>query len=340
MAEISIGPRLTSELLDRVWATAARTGDHASAAHRLEELAATGREGDVSRAEVLLDAGNHWLNAGRPEEALRCYQRARGEGDDALVDPRPFMVGALFATGRDGEAHAILAELDAERPDDPETCLLTGTALEQHGDFKAALRWYARGMERQLRDLGLDTGEPGLDLDDVDPDPVFIELLIARARTRGELGLVPDEYDEFAVFVAEELLKDELDEDEPATRRASLVLLYWPEHEYQELRHRWPDVAESYGDDHAEHRRNIERSLRGYAEQGARVRVAPGSVAGLEAYAAEQDGSVTDGTTRAGYAAAVAQREGAIAWPPERNAPCWCGSGAKYKKCCGHPANR
>ncbi|MEV6140612.1 SEC-C metal-binding domain-containing protein [Nocardia sp. NPDC051990] len=22
-------------------------------------------------------------------------------------------------------------------------------------------------------------------------------------------------------------------------------------------------------------------------------------------------------------------------WPPPRNAPCWCGSGRKYKKCCG-----
>ncbi|MEO3782456.1 SEC-C metal-binding domain-containing protein [Actinocorallia sp. B10E7] len=26
-----------------------------------------------------------------------------------------------------------------------------------------------------------------------------------------------------------------------------------------------------------------------------------------------------------------------IPWPPERNDPCWCGSGAKYKKCCGRP---
>ncbi len=24
-----------------------------------------------------------------------------------------------------------------------------------------------------------------------------------------------------------------------------------------------------------------------------------------------------------------------IAWPPPRNGPCWCGSGAKHKKCCG-----
>jgi tetratricopeptide (TPR) repeat protein len=27
-----------------------------------------------------------------------------------------------------------------------------------------------------------------------------------------------------------------------------------------------------------------------------------------------------------------------ITWPPERNDPCWCGSGAKYKKCCGRPS--
>ncbi|MEU3308968.1 SEC-C metal-binding domain-containing protein, partial [Nocardiopsis sp. NPDC006832] len=28
------------------------------------------------------------------------------------------------------------------------------------------------------------------------------------------------------------------------------------------------------------------------------------------------------------------------AWPPERNRPCWCGSGRKYKKCCGSPSAR
>jgi hypothetical protein len=26
-------------------------------------------------------------------------------------------------------------------------------------------------------------------------------------------------------------------------------------------------------------------------------------------------------------------------WPPERNAPCWCGSGGKYKKCLATPAS-
>ncbi|WP_203589562.1 SEC-C domain-containing protein [Streptomyces sp. SID13031] len=26
-----------------------------------------------------------------------------------------------------------------------------------------------------------------------------------------------------------------------------------------------------------------------------------------------------------------------VEWPPKRNEPCWCGSGVKYKKCCGWP---
>jgi uncharacterized protein YecA (UPF0149 family) len=43
--------------------------------------------------------------------------------------------------------------------------------------------------------------------------------------------------------------------------------------------------------------------------------------------------------TRAGYAADQARTQPStlIAWPPERNHPCWCGSSRKYKKCCGHP---
>ncbi|MFF1820557.1 SEC-C domain-containing protein [Kribbella sp. NPDC058245] len=29
-----------------------------------------------------------------------------------------------------------------------------------------------------------------------------------------------------------------------------------------------------------------------------------------------------------------------VAWPPGRNQPCWCGSGVKYKRCCGAAALR
>jgi uncharacterized protein YchJ len=49
--------------------------------------------------------------------------------------------------------------------------------------------------------------------------------------------------------------------------------------------------------------------------------------------------SATSGA-RSGYAADRARTAAPdlIAWPPSRNEPCWCGTGRKYKKCCGHPS--
>ena len=41
---------------------------------------------------------------------------------------------------------------------------------------------------------------------------------------------------------------------------------------------------------------------------------------------------------RAPYAAHVLAGGDALAWPPGRNAPCWCGSQRKYKLCCGPAA--
>jgi uncharacterized protein YecA (UPF0149 family) len=38
---------------------------------------------------------------------------------------------------------------------------------------------------------------------------------------------------------------------------------------------------------------------------------------------------------RAQYTAERLRTGEAIAWPPGRNDPCWCGSSSKYKKCCG-----
>jgi hypothetical protein len=38
---------------------------------------------------------------------------------------------------------------------------------------------------------------------------------------------------------------------------------------------------------------------------------------------------------RAHYAADMARLGRSLRWPPGRNEPCWCGSGAKYKRCCG-----
>jgi len=41
------------------------------------------------------------------------------------------------------------------------------------------------------------------------------------------------------------------------------------------------------------------------------------------------------GEARSSPAADVARTGRALDWPPARNERCWCGSGQKYKKCCG-----
>jgi hypothetical protein len=61
------------------------------------------------------------------------------------------------------------------------------------------------------------------------------------------------------------------------------------------------------------------------------------SAAGADALTdfAERTGeSPTDPDVKQRYCLSV-PGSATIAWPPERNAACWCGSARKYKKCCG-----
>jgi len=59
----------------------------------------------------------------------------------------------------------------------------------------------------------------------------------------------------------------------------------------------------------------------------------------LEDYLAWCDERGEDpGQARASYAADRLADGDVLAWPPGRNEPCWCGSGRKYKRCCGMAA--
>ncbi len=58
-------------------------------------------------------------------------------------------------------------------------------------------------------------------------------------------------------------------------------------------------------------------------------------VEGLAAHAEEEGLDPASGEARAAYSALRTERGQATPWPPARNAPCWCGSARKYKRCCG-----
>jgi len=60
-------------------------------------------------------------------------------------------------------------------------------------------------------------------------------------------------------------------------------------------------------------------------------------VSGLLAYAEREGKDPASRRTRLEYNDSLHGSGRDVDWPPQRNAPCWCGSARKYKKCCGAP---
>lgn len=69
--------------------------------------------------------------------------------------------------------------------------------------------------------------------------------------------------------------------------------------------------------------------------------IAPVQVAPFTAWCVEKLHEADSADARAEYAAHLAAHAdpALITWPPDRNQPCWCGSGRKYKKCCAAPTS-
>lgn len=127
-----------------------------------------------------------------------------------------------------------------------------------------------------------------------------------------------------------------------------MAYAWLPAEEFALIEQRWPAIAaedsvrDSTGTlvDHGEYCRRLERTLREAAQSGLRrLRVATLRRTAFDAWVTESGRSGEDeAALRAGYAADLNRRGiDVVAWPPGRNERCWCGSGVKYKKCCGGP---
>lgn len=114
----------------------------------------------------------------------------------------------------------------------------------------------------------------------------------------------------------------------------TISLAWFPGSEWAEAGRRWPDLWEERPEEDTEYSHHIEAQLKLYAPMfpGRTLSVSPLTVDELVETEGDQAGS---GEARARLATEVARTGRAIAWPPGCNDPCWCGSGRKYKKCCG-----
>ena len=172
---------LSTELFDAIEVNAARTGNHKRAAVRMSRLAVQATAGGMSRAEAHMRAGEQWLLADDPTDAVEQFQKAITDGGPTFDNPRVSLARAMFALGRTEDADALLREVrESDARTKPRTSDLVAELLTEQGDLEGALDWATAGVDACL--AGEDRDELQL-------------LLRLRYRLRVDLGLPEDDYD-------------------------------------------------------------------------------------------------------------------------------------------------
>ncbi|MEU8171159.1 SEC-C domain-containing protein [Micromonospora sp. NPDC049004] len=315
---------LTTDRIEEIGALGVKSPDPAALVAELVSAVDEGRLADPDDiGYALLVAADILDQAGDLADALALATRAIAEQPDEDAYARAVRGGLLLRLGRSDEGMAELTELRPLLETNPNaTYLVDELAKAGHADL--ALQWLTGALDTILERTRTQQHESE---DAQDEAAAMIYGLAQRRHTlREEMGLPHDEYDNLAdrLRAASTHALDALD-DGPAT------LLYWPEAEFTALLTRWPALVDSYPKTWGEHRTQIERALADAAGLGgADLGVVAGTVEGLAAFVGEEP---VDEEALDEYADSL-DEVGLTAWPPGRNDACWCGSGAKYKKCC------
>src|SRR4029077_5823280 len=139
---------LSGELFDAIEVNAARTGNHKRAAVRMSRLAVQATAGGMSRAEAHMRAGEQWLLADDPAEAVEQFQKAIADAGPTFDEPRVPLARAMFALGRTEDADALIRELrESDARSKARTCDLVAELLTEQGDLAGALDWTTAGVD-------------------------------------------------------------------------------------------------------------------------------------------------------------------------------------------------
>ncbi|WP_150252428.1 SEC-C metal-binding domain-containing protein [Nocardiopsis deserti] len=296
--------------------------------------------------EVLMDSAVELRRAGRDDQARRLLETvcehppASEVGQYASVELADLLRKSQDPRDR-AEADRITSELLrpghlGEGPAD-----LLGEDLRELERWEEALHCFNIAARRLL-------AEPPEEL--AGADDLSLSPLVNRLLARMKLGLPHDGHDEVALVVAQRQAE------------GALGLPYeeegWPEEEgpgrevetlysreaFDAARARGLLSGEAAEHDADAYYRAAERSLR---ERDREHPGTPRSVVlhGVEEVAefAERSGQdpVSSDTALDWVELELSADDPRLrSWPPGRNEPCWCGSGRKYKKCCGSPSNR
>lgn len=329
---------------------ALKQGDLDVARAILAELAELPDTGGLLMPECYADLAREHDRQGRHDDAIALHERAIELGWDSTPDPRSDIAEFHLRAGRDERAAAIWAELKASEPDDVWLYNAAGLSYNEVGQHELAVAWLGEGIELAMRTE--------------DPEGIIDQLSHFRRKSLESLGRDLDELEQRVDPFMEEwrseksterrrqarmmefmnsvpVLRDPPRVDETPREDIAVSLAWFPSGEYEEAIRRWPSLAEDWADvPHGEYCARLDGNIKWMRSQGMPIRaIAPIIVAEFVAWCSEHDEDPEE--ARAAYAMHLTGDGAVVPWPPGRNEPCWCGSGRKYKKCCGPaPARR
>lgn len=283
-------------------------GTLAEAEDALDRLAAMEPPASLSLGDCYDGLAEGAAEEGDYSLAVRAQRRAVELGCENPELGREMLAWYLLKAGDREQGEEAFAKLRAERDGDPQIVSTLANARMDAGDGEGALVAYDEALELAKRLQ----------------DGAWIDQLRGERRyCRYEQGLAPDEEDRLA------------DEVSPFFPEATHWSVAWfPRDQIEAALAKWPSLADDLSDPDA-YCRSIEGRLRELRSgTGSQPSVAPLHVERLIEFAAELGVDADSGTARSRFAAELARKGEALAWPPGRNEPCWCGSGRKYKRCC------
>ncbi|HET6860331.1 MAG TPA: SEC-C domain-containing protein [Streptomyces sp.] len=332
--------------------TPADHADHTEHAAEAERLLRTAAQYPEDQEPLLLQAAAHLELSGDRSRAATLYDSLL-----AATPEHPYLVKALKAAnlweyGHEAEARAIIDGIRAAAPREAAPWEIIAEALESHDELQASHECFSTAVD--------------LLIDPAEEVPYTAQSLLAgRHRVRRLLGLPHDEWDTQADIVHPGAIAlDELHDpkrlwalgsDNPAELQAEIArlraelgtyrtalsrpfpvaMLHWSEPELRELLTAYPTLASEYPS-HEAHLTAVESALRDLASTGTlNLGIVTGTIPSYEAFAASEQSSPAEASLLPQYATTLAARGRATPWPPQRNAPCWCGSGTAYRGCHG-----
>jgi len=289
-----------------------------------DELRTNRTDPEVDRAIDLLDAAQDHLQNRRPEPAVAIWQQLISDGGMAGDFAHVSYAEHLFDQGEDDQAWGELAAVMLEGRIFSLPWLSAAELLEERGDLGDALYWYRAATACLTEEeLAIPNG------------PSWArDVRAGQRRLKWRMGIPLDDADLLA----------EMGEDESEDKAAPLYeLLAEPtviegrlqclsRGEFTNVHARWARYV--IGKEENEYFEDVERVLQ--ADVASRIVVVPHT---LHSWVVVEDAVYNNVKHMTQFRSVAASYEGeGVDWPPGRNQACWCGSGTKYKKCCG--ANR